>query len=234
MLNKPADYEAAQAYGEFTPIALGGHIMRIMGVEVVTSSTGKDMLKISLDTASDDSQPAYFAAKYRADTRADKKWGCVMYQLVYDDQGATNRGFKTFITSVEESNPGFTVAWGAAFEQSLKDKRVGAIFREEEYQKQDGSYAMSTKPFAFRSVATIKEGVEIPEPKMLNKPSASSIPQSSYGNGGYKPARPAQSASINDAVGANPFFAPPASSAPPVQPTPFAFEAADYGDTLPF
>lgn len=230
MLNKPADFEAAQAYGEFTPIAVGGHIMRIMGVEVVTSSTGKEMLKISLDTASDDSQPAYFAAKYRADTRADKKWGCVMYQLVYDDQGATNRGFKTFVTSVEESNPGFKVAWGAAFESCLKDKRVGAIFREEEYEKNDGTIGKSTKPFAFRSVATIKEGVEIPEPKLLNKPTGGGMPASSYGNGGYKP-RQTASPSVADVVGNNPFFAPAES---PAQPQQFGFEAVGYGDDLPF
>lgn len=229
MLNKPADYEAAQAYGEFTPIALGGHIMRIMGVEVVKSSTNKDMLKISLDTASDDSQPAYFAEKYRADTRADKKWGCVMYQLVYDEQGATNRGFKTFVTSVEESNPGFKVAWGAAFESCLKDKRVGAIFREEEYEKNDGTVGKSTKPFAFRSVETIKAGVEIPEPKLLNKPTGGGMPQSSYGNGGYNPPRPTPAA---DAIGTNPFFAPPAEA--PVQPQQFGFEAVGYGDDLPF
>lgn len=233
MLNKPADYEAAQAYGEFTHIALGGHIMRIMGVEVVTSSTGKEMLKISLDTASDDSQPAYFAEKYRADTRADKKWGCVMYQLVYDEQGATNRGFKTFVTSVEESNHGFKVTWGDAFEKCLKDKRVGAIFREEEYEKNDGTIGKSIKPFAFRSVETIKAGVEIPEPKLLNKPTATvgGMPQSSYGNSGYRPSRPASS-SVNDVVGGNPFFAAP--SAAPVQPTQYAFEDPSYSDTLPF
>ena len=229
MLNKPADYEAAQAYGEFTPIALGGHIMRIMGVEVVKSSTGREMLKISLDTASDDSQPAYFAEKYRADTRADKKWGCVMYQLVYDEQGATNRGFKTFVTSVEESNPGFKVAWGAAFESCLKDKRVGAIFREEEYEKNDGTVGKSTKPFAFRSVETSKAGEEIPEPKRLNKPTGGGMPQSSYGNGGYKPPRPTPAA---DAIGTNPFFAPPAEA--PVQPQQLGFEAVGYGDDLPF
>lgn len=230
MLNKPADYEAAQAYGEFTPIAVGGHIMRIMGVEVVTSSTGKEMLKISLDTASDDTQPNYFADKYRRDTRVEKKWGCVMNQLVYDKQGATNRGFKAFITSVEESNPGFTITWGAGFEACLKNKRVGAIFREEEYEKTDGTIGKSTKPFAFRSVETIKAGVEIPEPKLLNKPTGGGMPVSSYGNGGYKP-RQAASPSVADVIGGNPFFAP---SEPPVQPQQFAFEAADYGDTLPF
>lgn len=231
MLNKPADYEAVQAYGEFTPIAPGGHIMRIMGVEVVKSSTGKEMLKISLDTASDDSQPAYFAEKYRADTRTDKKWGCVMYQLVYDEQGATNRGFKTFVTSVEESNAGFKVTWGAGFESCLKDKRVGAIFREEEYEKNYGIIGKSTKPFAFRSVETIKAGVEIPEPKLLNKPTGGGVPQSSYGNSGYRPSRPA-SPSVNDVVGGNPFFAAP--SAEPVQPAHYAFEGIEYKDDYPF
>lgn len=228
MLNKPTDYDTATAYGKFKPISVGGHIMRIMNVEVTKSSTGKDMLKISLDTASDDSQPGYYAEKYRADTSTDKMWGCAVYQLVYDELGATNRGFKTFITSVEESNPGFTVAWGEAFERCLKDKRVGAIFREEEYEKNDGSLGMSVKPFAFRSVETIKAGVEIPEPKMLIKPST---PQSSYGNGGYRAPNRA-TPSVSDVAGGNPFLAAP--SAAPVQPAPFAFEAADYGDTLPF
>ena len=37
MLNKPNDYEAAMAYGEFKPLAIGGHIMRIMGVEGCSS-----------------------------------------------------------------------------------------------------------------------------------------------------------------------------------------------------
>lgn len=230
MLNKPNDYEAVQSYGEFKDITPGGHIMRIMGVEVVTSRTGKEMLKISLDTASDDTQPNYFADKYRRDTRTEKKWGCTMYQLVYDDQGATNRGFKTFITSVEESNPGFTIAWGAGFEACLKNKRVGAIFREEEYEKTDGSVGRSTKPFAFRSVETIKEGVEIPEPKLLDKPTA---PASSYGNGGYRP-QAAPSASVADVLGANPFFAPAPAAETPAQPQQFGFEAVGYGDDLPF
>ena len=228
MFNKPHDFDTVQGYGEFKDITPGGHIMRIMGVEVVTSRTGKEMLKISLDTASDDTQPNYFADKYRRDTRPDKKWGCTMYQLVYDDQGATNRGFKTFITSVEESNPGFTIAWGAGFEACLKNKRVGAIFREEEYEKNDGTIGKSVKPFAFRSVETIKEGVEIPEPKLLNNPTT---PASSYGNAGYKPQPPA-SASVADVIGGNPFFAPPPE--PPVQPQQFGFEAVGYGDTLPF
>lgn len=232
MLNKPNDYEAVQSYGEFKDITPGGHIMRIMGVEVVKSSTGKEMLKISLDTASDDSQPDYFADKYRRDTRTEKKWGCIMYQLVYDEKGATNRGFKTFITSVEESNPGFAVVWGDGFEACFKKRRVGAIFREEEYEKNDGTIGKSTKPFAFRSVETIKAGVEIPEPKLLNKPTGGGMPASSYGNGGYKP-RQAASPSVADVIGGNPFFGAGAEEAP-VQPQQFGFEAVGYGDDLPF
>lgn len=227
MLNKPFDFDIVSGYGEFRSITAGGHLMKIMSVEVVQSRENKEMLKISLDTATDDSQPNYFADKYRRDTRTDKKWGCVMYQRTTDDQGATNRGFKTFITSVLESNPGFSIAWGAGFEACLKGKRVGAIFREEEYEKDDGTIGRSIKPFAFRSVDTIKEGVDIPEPKLLSKPAT---PASSYGNGGYRPtAQP--NPSVADVIGGNPFFAP---SEPPVQPQQFAFEDPSYGDTLPF
>lgn len=173
MLNKPTDFETVSTYGEFTALKIGGHIMEICKVEVTESSTHKPMLRISLDTARDDSQPNYFADKWRNDTRANKRWGCEVCQLIYDDQGGTNRGFKTFITSVEESNPGFKVAWGEAFESSLKGKRVGGIFRNEEYINNQGESKMATKLFAFRSVQTIKEGVELPEDKLLNpKPSA--------------------------------------------------------------
>ena len=51
MLNKPNDFDTVQGYGEFKPLEIGGHVMKIMNVEVVMSSTNKEMLKISLDTA---------------------------------------------------------------------------------------------------------------------------------------------------------------------------------------
>lgn len=257
MLNKPNDFDTVQGYGEFKPLEIGGHIMKIMNVEMVMSSTNKEMLKISLDTAQDDIQPGYFADKWRSDTRdeANRKWGCVMYQLVYDDMGATNRGFKSFITSVQESNDGFRVAWGASFEACFKGKRVGAIFREEEYMKNSGDYAMSVKPFAFRSVATVKAGVDKPAPKYLNGHGPANAapgmgfrqpPDSSYGGATFsgRPAIPsAVAAEVRAQIptggqmlpGQEAYITGGATPPSPVEPPKvYAFEEIGYNETLPF
>lgn len=166
---KPNDFDNTPAYGEFTPLELGGHICKIMAVEERTSSTGKPMVVISLDTAPQDKQPGYYTEQYRNDTRDERKWGCNVYQLVYDSDGRTHRGFKTFVTSVQESNPGFQVQWGDNFAACFKGRLIGGVFGREEYEKQDGTTAWSTKCFSFRSVATIQKGVEVPKDRPLKK-----------------------------------------------------------------
>lgn len=169
---KPNDFDNTLAYGEFTPLELGGHICKIMSVEERTSSTGKPMVVIALDTAPQDKQPGYYAEQYRNDTRQEKKWGCNVYQLVYDNDGRTNRGFKTFVTSVEKSNPGFRVQWGDGFAACFKGRLIGGVFGREEYEKQDGTTAWSTKCVGFRSVEAIQNGVEVPKDRPLKKQTA--------------------------------------------------------------
>ena len=163
---KPNNYDGTQEYGDFQPLELGGHICKIMSVEETKSNTGKDMLKIYLDIA-EGNQTNYYADQYRADSRADKKWGCIVYQLIEDKDGNTNRGLKTFITSIEKSNKGFTVAWGDKFADCLKDKVVGGVFGREQYQNSKGELKFSTKCMSFRSIETIKSGVEVPADKLL-------------------------------------------------------------------
>ena len=64
------------------------------------------MLAIFLDIAEGPEADRY-AISYKNDTRATKKWGCVVYQLIEDQDGNTNKGFKTFIDAVEKSNSNF-------------------------------------------------------------------------------------------------------------------------------
>lgn len=127
---KPNNYDNTTAAGEFTPIELGGHILVIKEVLEMTSKTGKPMLKISFDTASTDKQPNYFMEQYRNDTRQEKKWAAngSTYMMVEDKDGNCSRNFKTFITSVEKSNKGFDVQWGAGFSACFKEKLVGGVF----------------------------------------------------------------------------------------------------------
>lgn len=163
---KPSNYDKVQEYGEFKPLELGGHICKIMSVEETKSSTGKDMLRIFLDIAEGE-QANYYAEQYKADSRADKKWGCIVYQLTEDKDGNTNRGLKTFITSVEKSNKGFTVAWGDNFTTCLKGKVIGGVFGREQYQNSKGELKFTTKCVSFRSADTVRAGVDVPADKLL-------------------------------------------------------------------
>lgn len=175
-MRKPNDFENVQAFGEFKPLPAGGYVCKIMNVQESASASGKPMIIISLDIAEGEYKD-YYKESYRTDTRPDKKWGCRVFQLVYDNDNKTNRGFKTFCTAFEESN-NMKIAWGdtAQFEGCFKGKLIGGVFRREEYEKTDGTgTAWATRCFTFRSVETIRKGVELPQDKpLLNKPSGGS------------------------------------------------------------
>ena len=166
-MNKPNDYDKVQPYGEFTPLELGGHILVIKEVEETKSRAGRDMLMIYLDTAPEDKQPGYYQKQFADDIRPNKKWGCIVYQLFYDSDGATNRGLKTFHTCVEKSNPGFSVKWGSGYADCFKGKKIGGVFGREEYLNQKNEKKFATKCFYFRSVEKIQAGVDVPEDRLL-------------------------------------------------------------------
>lgn len=182
-MQKPNDYDNVQAYGEFTPLKLGGHICKIMQVKETKSKAGKEMLEISLDIAEGE-QKDYYAQQYKSDTRENKKWGCVIYQLIKDNDGNTSRGFKSFITSTENSNNGFKVLWGEKFVACFKGKLIGGVFGREEYLNTNNEKKFSTKCSQFRSIEAIRNGVEVPEDKLLPSSSTySNLTPSSVGDG---------------------------------------------------
>lgn len=53
---------------------------------------------------------------------------------------------------------------GIIYANNFKDKKVCTVFREEEYQKQDGTVGVSIKPYTFRTMVDFKAG-KIQEPK---------------------------------------------------------------------
>lgn len=175
-MNKPKGYDETQSYTESRILPAGGYICKVMGVKESKSRNGKEMLEISLDI-DDGEYKGYYADKYKNDTRKEKKWGCVVYQLTEDENGNCNRGLKTFLTSIEESNSGFSLVWGDKFCDSLKNKKVGGVFRREEFKTDKGT-AFFTKCISFRSIQTIKDGIEVPADKLLeeNKSKAKSEP----------------------------------------------------------
>lgn len=168
-MNKPADYDSININS--TQIPAGGYVCKIMEVKEVQSTTGKDMLQVSLDIAEGDLKDHYTEA-YRADTREKdkKKWGCIYYVLLKDKDGNTNRDFKRFCVAVEDSNQGFNVAWGDKFCDCFKGKLLGVIFAKEQFLGNNG-LAWSCKPRRLCKAEDIRNGnFEVPPDKEYKEP----------------------------------------------------------------
>lgn len=185
-MNKPFGYDEASVYGEYKPLPSGGYVCVIKQVREQLSRNGRPMVVISLDIFEGENK-SYYEKSYRADTRPDKKWGCNVYQLTEDENGKCTSGFKTFITSVEKSNPGFQTVWGDGFCQAFKGRMIGGLFGREQYLKNDGSLGWSTKCMAFRSVDTIRSGnFTVPQDKLYTANQPSAMPATPNPNNGYE------------------------------------------------
>lgn len=156
---KPLDYENVQANSSYTPLAPGGYVCRIMGIQEAATMNGKPSMHVSLDIAEGPESNRY-AKDYRENTDPNKKWGCIYRQTITDNSGATSPYFKGMISAIEESN-NMTVQWtenSEVFAAQFKGKLVGVLFRKEEYIKNDGTNAWSTKPFMFMSAQKVRSG----------------------------------------------------------------------------
>ena len=169
--NKPAGYDDVQAGGEFTPIELGGHKLKIISLEEMTASTGTKYIKVIFDTAPDDVQPGYFADQYKNDTRDQKKWGGTAMVFPTDKEGKTSKGFKQFCTSIERSNNS-QIQWGAGFEASIVGKMVGGVFGEEEYINGNGEKKVARKLFWWRSTDGVQDA-KIPDRRTVDENASS-------------------------------------------------------------
>ncbi len=133
-INKPNNYENVQVSGDFTLVELGGHHLVIKSVTEQKSKSGKDMIVVRFDFSNKDTQAAYFQQSFDDDIRPEKKWPhqATQYILTEDMKGDCSRNLKTFITCVENSNPGFEPNWGEDFCNSFTGKELGGVFGEVE------------------------------------------------------------------------------------------------------
>lgn len=179
-MRKPDNFDSVAASLAYEPLTLGGHACLIKGVEETKSKAGRDMLKVAIDIGDGDPQAGYYADKFANDTRDGKKWPCISYVVTEDSDGGCSKQLAGFVTSIEESNPGFKFPWdNVAY---LKGKKIGGVFGQEEYMGQDGKIKKATKLFWFCSLDRAKDA---PVPKLKELKAATS------------PARPAGWADIS-------------------------------------
>lgn len=171
---KPKDYDDVRV-GDYRILPAGGYICRILKAEETKSSSGKDMIKVAFDIC-DGEYTGYFMEQFQgrkaaAENPQEVKWpfSGTKWILLTNNEGKTNRDFKSFCTALEDS--GVSVWKGDTFDvKGIKDAMVGVIFRREEHEYLSQT-SWRTVPFGFRSVKTIEEGTfNVPEDKPLNKP----------------------------------------------------------------
>lgn len=159
---KPNRYDETQI--SRPKVEEGGHKAVIKKVEEAVSRSSKNMIIVYFDFESSDCQPGFFAKEFRDDVRPEKKWPVLgrKYILVEDSEGNTNRDFKAFVTSAEESN-NFKVNWEGDYSQFV-GKKIGAVFGpvENEYQgrtfiRNELRYFCSVEKAATAEVPKLKE-----------------------------------------------------------------------------
>lgn len=162
-------YDETQAYGEFEKLPAGGYKCKIKKVVEEETKNGKKYIKVGFDIE-EGKYKEYYQKKFANDKRKEPKWSGIwtIFENGYEE-GTTNTKFVGFITSIEESNEGFKFNWEAENnEQTLKDKKVGIVFREEEFIGTDGQVHTGIKPSYAVSYEKAEEA-KIPNKKELPK-----------------------------------------------------------------
>ena len=181
MIQGFSDYETTETNGfeQKERLKLGGHICKIIetGIEAVTSKKdGKvyNILKMKFDIEAPDEQAGFYQRKFVEDAKTDAlnaKWKGY-YRLTIPENSSEDfvkKNWKTFLTSIEESNPGVKINGTAGFDENiLVGKVFGGIFGLEEFTlPTDGRTITFTRIRFSRSTKNIFEA-KIPSVKLLD------------------------------------------------------------------
>ena len=149
--------EIKKSVGASEPLPAGGYVAKILNAKVEEYSWG-EVLVISFDIA-DGEYKDFFSKQYKENTREDKKWKG-NFRLTVPNEGnqyfdSQKRTFGNAIWAIEESNPGYHWDWNEA---ALKGKMVGVLFRNFEWEMDDGRSGWSTECCTFVSTEDVRTG----------------------------------------------------------------------------
>lgn len=167
---KNINWDNVQEASEYKTLPVGAYVAGIVAAEDVPE---KEYLNIYWDVAEGEFR-GYFREMTKSMQQRGKldsgkwAWGGITKKS-YKETALPF--FKAFLTSVEQSNPGYKFAND---EKTLRGKLVGVILGEEEYMANDGTVKTKLVVSKFTSVDKVREGdVEIPPKKLL---SGSAVP----------------------------------------------------------
>ena len=172
------DEVRTQEYGEKRErLNLGGHICKILDVKIEQYNTkeGKtfEVLIMRIDIEAPDEQAGFYQRRFESDAKADAlnaKWKG-NYRLTIPEDNSEDfvkTRFKTFITSIEKSNPGYKWNWE---ENTLVGKVFGGVYGLKQIELTQGANVGMVVDFPelrfVRSTENVMN-IEIPNVKLLN------------------------------------------------------------------
>ena len=181
MIKKPKDYETLK--NQYEALMAGGHKCVIKEAKEAKDNNGKDILVVYFDTAQEDIQPLYFQNMYLKDTRPDKKWSYSGQRTFWVESEWFESNLSKLAGAIEKSNPDVAI-WdknGTLDLPRLKGLKLGVVFGQEEYTKEDYTVGVSTKPRYFCGYEEAPEQ-KVPERKQAkNKPAPPPNANTDYG-----------------------------------------------------
>lgn len=174
MINKPSNWNNVQAFSDRQKLPLGAYVCTIKQAVVQHNDYG-DQLCVLFDISAGEFA-GYYDDDFKRNQRKDKKWKGVLRLWLPKNDGSdkdewTKSILKGFVTSVEESNRGYTWDWD---EKSLAKKEIGILFRNEQWEY-NGKSGWAVRPFRAISVDSVEDGkYALPSDKPLrNEPAPS-------------------------------------------------------------
>jgi hypothetical protein len=172
-MKKFEGYEAKRSGNARETLPAGGYVCKIFKAEEETYSWGS-VLVLSIDVTEGE-YAGIWTRDYKNNTNEDKKWRGTMRLTVPKDDGSekdawTKNSFNNAMWAIEASNPGYVWNWD---ERSLKDKLVGVIYRDREWEM-NGNTGWTTEAGGLTSVDDIRNNTfKALKPKPIkNKPAA--------------------------------------------------------------
>ena len=181
MIQGFSDYETTETNGfaDKERLKLGGHICKVLEAKVEQITSKKDgkvynQLSLKFDIEAPDEQAGFYQRRYVKDAEKDAlnaKWKGI-YKLSIPDNSSEDfikKNWKTFLTSIEESNLGVQINGTAGFDENiLVGKVFGGIFGLEEFVlPSDGKVITFTRIRFPRSTKNIFEA-KIPSVRLLD------------------------------------------------------------------
>ena len=154
----------AKGMDDFKPLPIGAYECVIKEAEIHKSKeSGKETFRVAVDIANGEYKD-YFQKRYDKNNNMNKTWDNNATRYL-SFQGDNVAYFKGFITSVENSNTGYTWDWD---EKKLVGKKICGVFQYEEYENQEGKKGVKVRLSKFRSLDKIKDIEVSYSVKLLN------------------------------------------------------------------